>query len=79
MQQQIDWQAVHVLAKLSALKAIKRQIQREGRVRLSLIPAGKLGALATRYLEVHPELIQEAMASPFVQNSQHMSNPKRPV
>src|SRR5215471_1904194 len=68
-QPQIDWQAVHVLAKQSALRAVKRQIQKEGRLRVTLIPAGKLGALATQYLKAHPELFQEALASPIVQNS----------
>jgi hypothetical protein len=28
MDQQIDWQAVHVLAKVAALRAVKRQIQK---------------------------------------------------
>jgi hypothetical protein len=62
-QHQIDWQAVHVLAKLAALRAIKRRIQKEGKLRVSLIPAGKLGALAALYLKAHPELFQEAAQS----------------
>jgi hypothetical protein len=70
-QHQIDWHVVHVLAKQAALRAVKRQIQKEGRCKVTLIPAGELGALATRYLEAHPELFQEALASPIVQNSQH--------
>jgi hypothetical protein len=44
-QHQIDWQAVHVLAKLAALRAIKRQIQKEGRLRVSIIPACKSAEL----------------------------------
>jgi hypothetical protein len=53
-QTEIDWQAVHVLAKQAALRAVKRQIQKEGRFKVALIPAGKLGALATQYLKTHP-------------------------
>jgi hypothetical protein len=68
-QPQIDWQAVHVLAKLAALRAVKRQIQKEGRLRVSLIPAGRLDALAGLYLKAYPELFQEALASPLVQKS----------
>ena len=71
MDQEIYWLAVHVLAKQAALRAVKRQIQKEGRVKVTLIPAGKLGALATWYLEAHPELFQEVLASPLVQNSEH--------
>jgi hypothetical protein len=62
-QQQIDWQAVHVLAKLAAVRAIKKQIQKEGRLRVSQIPAGKLNALAGLYLKIHPELLTEAAKS----------------
>ena len=62
-QPQIDWQAVRILAKLAALRAVKRQIQAEGRVKVSLIPRGPLDALAKKYLKAHPELVQEAMAS----------------
>ena len=68
-QHQIDWQAVHVLAKQAALRAVKRQIQKEGRLRVSLILAGKLDAWAKLYLKAHPELFQEALASPIVQQS----------
>ena len=63
-QPQIDWQAVRVLAKLAALRAVKRQIQKEGRVKVTLIPRGMLDALAKEYLTSHPELFQEALASP---------------
>ena len=70
-QPQIDIQAAHVPAKQAALRAVQRQIQKEGRVKLTRIPAGRLGALATRYLEAHPELFQEVLASPFVQKSRH--------
>ena len=68
-QHQIDWQAVHVLAKQAALRAVKRQIQKEGRLRVSLILAGKLDAWAKLYLKAHPELFREALASPIVQQS----------
>jgi hypothetical protein len=50
----------------AALREVKRQIQKEGRVRVTLIPAAKLGALATRYLEAHPELFEQALASDIV-------------
>jgi hypothetical protein len=62
MDQQIDWQAVRALAKLAALRAVKRQIQKEGKLRVSLIPACKLDALATLYLKEHrTELVAEAI------------------
>jgi hypothetical protein len=80
MDQQIDRQAVFVLAKLAALRAIKKQIQREGRLRVSLIPAGKLNALAGLYLKSHPELIAQAMQSDLVvvQQSKHSIKSRRP-
>jgi hypothetical protein len=76
-QPQIYWQAVHVLAKQAALRAVKQQIQKEGRLKVALIPAGKLGALATQYLKAHAELFQEALASPLVQKSEHSINSRR--
>jgi hypothetical protein len=76
---QIDWQAVHVLAKLAALRAIKRQIQKEGRLRVSIIPACKLDALAGLYLKAHPELLTQAMQSDLVvQQSKHFIKSRRP-
>ena len=69
MDHQIDWWAVHVLAKQAALREIKKQLQREGRVRVSLVPASKLSALATLYLKAHPELFQEAAQSDLVRMS----------
>jgi hypothetical protein len=79
MDQRIDWQAVLVLAKLAALRAIKRQIQKEGRLRVSQIPAGKLNALAGLYLKAHPELITQAMQSDLVvvQQSKHSRKRRR--
>jgi hypothetical protein len=77
-QRQIDWQAVQVLAKQAALREVKRQIQKEGRCKVTLILAGRLGALATQYLKTHPELFQEALASPIVQNSEHSIKSWRP-
>jgi hypothetical protein len=71
MDQQIDWQAVHVLAKLAALRTIKRQIQKEGRLRVSLISASKLSALANLYLKDHPELFREAAQSDLARISKH--------
>jgi hypothetical protein len=78
MDQQIDWQAVHVLAKLAALRAIKKQLQREGRVRVSLVPAGKLNALATLYLKAHPELLAEAARSDLARISANTHRSRRP-
>jgi hypothetical protein len=72
-QHQIDWQAVHVLAKLAALRAIKRQIQKEGRLRVSLIPAAKLNALAGLYLQAHPELFHEAAQSDQITEARNSS------
>jgi hypothetical protein len=77
MDQRIDWQAVHVLAKLAALRAIKRQIQKEGRLRVSLIPAGKLNALAGLYLKDHPELLMQAAQSDLVRISKHSTKSRR--
>jgi hypothetical protein len=77
MDRQIDWQAVHVLAKLAALRAVKRQIQKEGRVKVTLIPAGMLGALATQYLKAHPELFQEAARSDLARISTHSIKRRR--
>jgi hypothetical protein len=78
-QPQIDWQAVRVLAKLAAVRAVKRQIQKEGRVKVTLILRGMLDALAREYLKTHPELVQEALASPLVLNSTNTHRSRRPT
>ena len=41
-QRHIGRQAVHALAKRAALRAVKREIQKEGRVKVTLIPKGML-------------------------------------
>jgi hypothetical protein len=70
-QPKMDWQAVTVLAKQAALKAVRRQLQREGRVKQSLLPASILSILAKQYLGAHPELYAEAAQSPIARISQH--------
>ncbi len=65
----IDMQAVHILAKQAALRVVKRKLQAEGKVKPSLVPAGRLGILANEYLQAHPELFAQAIQSDLVQIS----------
>jgi hypothetical protein len=77
VQPKIDWQAVTVLAKQAALKAVRRQLQREGRVKPSLLPASTLSILAKQYLGAHPELYVQAAQSPIARISQHTHRKRR--
>src|SRR4029077_5261065 len=60
--------AAVILAQQAAQQAIKRQIKREGRVKLSSLTAAHIARLAIEYLDQHPQLIAQAAASPIVQN-----------
>ncbi len=53
-------QAAITLARQQAEKAVKRQVQAEGRRKLSQIAHREIVALARDYLAEHPELIAEA-------------------
>jgi hypothetical protein len=54
-------------AAVAAQKAVKRRIQREGRINLSTIAHATLTRLANEWLRQHPELLVEADASPILQ------------
>jgi hypothetical protein len=55
--------AVVILAQQAAQRTVKREIQREGRIKLSSLSAATLSRLAEEYLRQHPELFAEAAAS----------------
>ena len=52
--------AAVILARQAAETAVKRRIQREGRVKLSTIAHATLTRLANEWLRQHPELLAEA-------------------
>ena len=58
--QPISASAVHVLARLSARKAVQEQLRADG-VRVSLFKPAEIRAEAQVYLEQHPELFQQAL------------------
>jgi integrase len=58
--------AAVILARQAALRAVKRQIQREGRVKLSTLSAATLARLGNEWLGQHPELIAEAAQSDII-------------
>ena len=60
--------AAVVLARQAALRAVRRRIQKEGKIKEPL-PLSTLSRLANEWLDDHPELYAEALASPIVQNS----------
>ena len=53
-------QAVMVLARLAAKRAIPAQLRDQG-VRVSLVPYAEVMRLAREYLDTHPELYQQAL------------------
>ena len=53
-------QAAVTLARQQAIKAVKRQLQAQGRRKLSQIAHREIVTLAREYLAEHPELIAEA-------------------
>jgi hypothetical protein len=60
--------ATVILARQAARNAVKRQIKRQGRVKLSMVPYGEITRLAEAYLREHRELYAQAAASPIVQD-----------
>jgi hypothetical protein len=72
--------AIHVLAKQSARKAVKRRIQAEGRIKpWWIVTSAEISKLAGGYLRQHPELFAQAAASPIVQNLQVTNRQRRPA
>jgi hypothetical protein len=61
-------QAAVVLARLAAQKAVKRIRQKKGIK--GPLPFSVLSRLANEWLDQHPELYAEALASPIVQELQ---------
>jgi hypothetical protein len=52
------------VAVILAQRAVKRQIQAQGRIKLYSLSAATLTRLANEHLRQHPELLAEAAASP---------------
>lgn len=69
--------AAIILAQQAARNAVKRQLQRQGRVKLSMIPSGEITRLAEAYLAEHRELYLQAALSPLVQNLRHSVRKRR--
>jgi hypothetical protein len=59
--------AAVILARQSAMRAVRRRIQKEGKIKEPL-PLSTLSRLANEWLDAHPELLAEAAADPIVQN-----------
>jgi phage FluMu protein gp41 len=57
--------AIVILAQQSAMRAVRRRIQKEGRIKGPL-PLSTLSRLANEWLHDHPQLLAEAAASPIV-------------
>jgi hypothetical protein len=53
-------QAVMVLARLAAKRAVQAQLRDQG-ARVSLVPYAEIIRLAREYLDSHPELYQQAL------------------
>jgi hypothetical protein len=70
--------ATVTLAQQAARNAVKRQLQREGRVKPSMVPYAKLTRLAEAYLATHRELYAQAALSPIVQNLGVAHRKRRP-
>jgi hypothetical protein len=58
--QKLGTSAVNVLARLAARNVVKAQLQGQG-VRVSHVPQAVIIAQANDYLDVHPELYQQAL------------------
>jgi len=54
--------ALHVLARLAAKKAIVEQLRNERR-RVTLIPPREINPKVRAYLQAHPELYEQAVAT----------------
>ena len=79
--------AVGVEALRRARAEVKAAIQREGRIKLSAVPAREITAMAEAYILAHREIIAEARArveqwrvegffGKTAQNLQHSHNPR---
>jgi hypothetical protein len=72
--------ATITLAQLAARNAVKRQIQREGRIKpWWLVTPAQIARQADDYLAAHPELYVQASLSPIVQNLQVTNRQRRPA
>ena len=60
--------AAVILAQQAAQKAVKRCIQREGRIKPGSLPLSTLTRLGNDYLRKQPELLAEAAASSILHN-----------
>jgi hypothetical protein len=60
--------AAVILARQQAQRAVKKRIQKEGRIRVYSLSLSTLTRLGNDYLQAHPELLAEAAADPIVQN-----------
>jgi hypothetical protein len=70
--------ATIILARQAARNAVKRQIQKQGRVKLSMVPYAEITRLAEAYLAEHRELLAQAALSPIVQNLKDKHRKRRP-
>jgi hypothetical protein len=68
--------AAVILARQQAIKAVRRQRQKQG-LRETL-PMSVLSRLAREWLDDHPALLAEAAASPILQNLQLAHRKRRP-
>jgi hypothetical protein len=59
--------ATVTLAQQAARRSVKHQLQRQGRVKPSMLAAAELTRLAEAYLATHRELYAQAAQSPIVQ------------
>jgi len=60
--QPISATALHVLARLATKKAVVEQLRNEGR-RVTLIPPAEINPKVREYLQAHPELYEQAVAT----------------
>jgi hypothetical protein len=58
--------AAVILARQSAMRAVRRRIKAQGQVKLGSLPFSTLSRLANEWLDAHPELIAQAAADPVV-------------
>jgi hypothetical protein len=68
--------AVVILARQSAIRAVRRRIQKEGKIKEPL-PLSTLSRLANEWLHCHPELLLEAAQSDIVLQMSTLPHRKR--
>ena len=68
--------ATVILARQAAMGEVKRRRQKQGQ--RETLPYAVLSRLANEWLDDHPELYAEALASPIVQNLQLAHRKRRP-